>query len=276
MTPFAKALSISFGCHLVLAAFLLFANFSFTPKPTPNVNVAPVEPIKAVVVERKEIEQQLNKIREDKAAEQRRVAAAEKARRDKARKAELAKKRKEEKARERKKEQERLALEAKKKKAAEEKARREAEAKRRKKLEDDKRKKAAEEKARKEREEKARKERLAKEKAEKAAKEQAARQQARQRQVVSERDKFASLIKHVITSNLLTDKATMQGKSCRVKINLSPSGYVINVTTLGGDQVICRATLNAIKQSGNLPVSKDPEVFELMREISLTVAPEFN
>ena len=111
--------------------------------------------------------------------------------------------------------------------------------------------------------------------AEQMAKEMEARQQVRQQQVMSELGKYTALITHIIKSNLISDQATMEGKSCKLNISLSPSGYVISLDIVGGDRVVCDAARNAVTKAGKLPVSEDPEVFEKMRSIDLTVAPEF-
>jgi len=60
-----------------------------------------------------------------------------------------------------------------------------------------------------------------------------------------------------------------------LRITLASSGFVTNVVPSSGDKVVCEAAITAIYKAGTLPVSKDPEVLKKMRDISLTVAPEF-
>lgn len=272
--PFVKALAISFSAHIIIALVLVLADFSSLAKPTPTASnaIAPPKPIKAVVVDKKSIEKQLNKIREKDLAKKRKKAAEEKARKDRIRNAALAKKRKQEQAKRKREEELRKSALAKKKKAAEEKRRREAEAKRKKKAEEEKRKRQEAERKRRAKKEREEQERQL---AEQMAQEMAARTQARQQQVMSELGRYTALITHIIQSNLLTDQATMEGKSCKLNITLAASGFVIDVSRQGGDRVVCDAARNAVKKAGTLPVSKDPEVFEKMRSISLTVVPEF-
>ena len=265
---FSKALYISLGLHTFILFVLLVGDLMSPTKPTPTATAVPVQPIKAVVIEKKTVEKQLQKIRDEKSAVKRaQQAAADRARKVREKKA--ADKAKAKKARERK------AAEAKrKKKAAADKKRKEAEAKKKKKALEEKRKKAAADKKRKEKiaRDKAAQEKLL---ADQLAKEMASRQQARQKQVMSELGRYTALITHIIQSNLLTDQATMEGRSCKLTISLSASGYVINVVSGAGDRVVCDAARNAVNKAGKLPVSKDPEVFEKMRTISLTVVPEF-
>jgi len=287
------SLSLSVSIHAVLLLALIFGDFSsHPPKPTPSA--APMKPIQAVTVDKKKVDEHFNRLKKQKADEARRVkeleekAAAAKRRRikEEQRLKNLEKQRK-------KKEQEKKAAAAAAKKAKakalaaekvrkrKEKERKAAEAKA-KRLKEQEAAKKAEALRKKKAAEKKRKQQEAKERAEQQrlleqqmAEEMASRQQARNQQVTSEIGKFTALITRVIQSNLLTDKATMEGKSCKLTIKLAPSGFVINVESGKGDRVVCDAARNAVNKAGKLPVSKDPEVFEKMRTISLTVVPEF-
>ena len=107
------------------------------------------------------------------------------------------------------------------------------------------------------------------------AEEMARRQQARRQQVMSEIQKYTALITQTIQQNLITDRSTMEGKSCKLTISLAPSGFVTNVALGQGNRLVCEAARTAIYKAGTLPVSKDPQVFKEMRTISLTVIPEF-
>jgi len=105
--------------------------------------------------------------------------------------------------------------------------------------------------------------------------EMASRQQARSQQVMSEISRYTALIIASIQRNLITDRSSMENKSCKLTISLAPSGFVTNVVIGGGHQGVCQASKTAIYKAGTLPVSKDPEVFKEMRKISVTVQPEF-
>ena len=111
--------------------------------------------------------------------------------------------------------------------------------------------------------------------AEQMAAEMATRQKARSQQVMTEIGRYTALIKQTIKQNLITDRSTMEGKSCKLTISLAPSGFVTNVKLGQGNATVCSAAKTAIYKAGTLPVSKDPEVFKEMRTISLTVVPEF-
>jgi colicin import membrane protein len=141
----------------------------------------------------------------------------------------------------------------------------------------DKEKKAQEEKAQKDAE---RKRQDAKEKAaqerlinEQLQAEQAVRQQRRNKQVLSEVQKYTALIKQTIQRNLIVDDS-MKGRSCRLNIRLASNGLVIKVAVLAGDPILCRAAQNAVLKSDTLPVSPEADVYQQLRDINLTVEPE--
>ena len=109
---------------------------------------------------------------------------------------------------------------------------------------------------------------------EQLAKEQAARNKIRQQQVVSEVDKFRALIMARIQQNLLIDEK-MKNQQCRINIRLGFNGLVTQVKSLGGDKLVCEAALRAVRMADTLPVSKDKDVFEQLKNINITIAPEF-
>ncbi len=292
------ALSFSLSLHVALVLVLFLGDFTSHPsKPTPSASQ--MKPIQAVAIDKSKIDAQVNKLKKKKADEAKRLkdledkaaAAKRKRAKEERRLKDLEKQRK-------KKQREKKAADAAAKKAkaeataaekvrkrkekekkAAEKAVADAKAKRLKEQEEAKkaeklRKKKAAERKRKEQEakERAAQERLLEQQ---MAEEMASRQQARNNQVTSEIGKYTALITRMIQSNLLTDRATMEGKFCKLTIKLAPSGFVINVESGQGDRIICDAARNAVNKAGKLPVSKDPEVFEKMRTISLTVVPEF-
>ncbi len=109
---------------------------------------------------------------------------------------------------------------------------------------------------------------------EQLAAEQAARYKIRQQQVVSEVDKYNALIKARIEQNFLKDEK-MRGKECRLNIRLGFNGLVTQVKSLGGDGLVCEAAIRAVRMADTLPVSKDREVFEQLKNINLTIKPKF-
>ena len=294
---FAIALTLSFLLHIVLAAVLLMGDFDSESKVAPKV--LQVQTIQATIVDKSKIEAQVNKIKQKKlddaqqlkdleqqvasarvkrAKEEKRIKALERQRKkkllekkaaDSAAKKALSKANAAEKIRKKKEEEQKIAEQA----TADAKAKRLKEEIAAKKADDLLKKKAAERK---------RKEQEAKERArqqkmleQQMAEEMAVRQQARYQQTMSEVGRFTALIRQTIQGNLITDRSTMEGKSCKLTISLAPSGFVTNVVIGKGDQVVCSASKTAIYKAGTLPVSKDPEVFKEMRTISLTVVPEF-
>lgn len=294
---FAIALSFSFLLHIVLAAVLLMGDFDSEPKVAPKV--VQVQTIQATIVDKSKIEAQVNKIKQKKlddakqlkdleqqvasarvkrAKEEKRIKALERQRKkkllekkaaDSAAKKALSKANAAEKIRKQKEEEQKIVEQA----TADAKAKRLKEEIAAKKADDLLKKKAAERK-RKEQEaqERARQQEMLEQQ---MAEEMAVRQQARYQQTMSEVGRFTALIRQTIQGNLITDRSTMEGKSCKLTISLAPSGFVTNVVIGKGDQVVCSASKTAIYKAGTLPVSKDPEVFKEMRTISLTVVPEF-
>ena len=308
-SSYAKALWLSIALHVILLVGLFLGDHSATtkPKPTPSASSAPMEPIKAVVVDQAKFNQAINKIKKQKAddlaAENKRIKAIE-------RRAEEAKKRraKEEarikrlEAQRKKKEQEKIkadndAKNARAKADKAEKVRKQKEQEKQKaeeaaatarakrikaeadaeKAEALRKKKIADQK----RKEKEAKEKAAQQAAQQAliaeqmAAEMAARNKARSQQVMTEIQRYSALITDTINRNMIKDRSTMMSKSCRLTISLAPSGFVTNVSKGQGDKVVCDAAETAIYKAGTLPVSKDPEVFKEMRKIAVTVVPEF-
>lgn len=308
---YSTALVVSLLLHVILAAVMLFGEFSMShEKPTPTMQAAvveqkqdQVEPIKAVTVDKSKLEARVKEIRKKKADEK--AAEAKRIRDLERRASEAQKKRAKEQARIKALEKQRKQKEQDKKRADE--AARKAKAKadkaeklrqakeqekkraeeaaaaaKAKRLKEEAEAKKAEELRKKKEEERKRKEREARERAmqeqmlaEQMAQEMAQRQQARRAQMQSEIQRFTALITQTIQRNLITDRSTMEGKSCKLAISLAPSGFVTNVQATGGDAVVCNAAKTAVLKAGTLPVSKDPEVFNEMRNISLTFRPEF-
>lgn len=298
MNPkYTLAIALSLLLHGLLLAGLLFGDFSHQPKPTPVI--AQAEPIQAVAIDRKQVEAQVKKIKqqqsdeakrlrdlerradtakEKRAREEKRIKTLEKQRKAKEKekqkadqaakqskaKADAAEKERKKKVAEQQK-AEKAASDAKKKRLKAEAAAKKAEELRQQKIADEKRKAQAE------------KERLEQERLleEQMAEEMASRSKARRQQLMSEIQRYTALVTQSITQRLITDRSTMEGKSCKLTISLAPSGFVTNVVIGKGDRIVCEAAKTAVYKAGTLPVSSNPDVFKEMNPISLTVAPEF-
>ena len=299
-----KAIWLSVILHVGIITVLFLGDFTTETKPKANTSMAQeVKPIEATVVDSAKLQKAIDKIKkqkaDDKAAEKRRLAEIEKRASDakKRRAKEEARIKKLEKQRkikeQEKKRADKAAKEATAKAANAEKVRKQKEQEKRKaedaaaqarskrleaeaaaKKADDIRKKQIAERKRKERAaaEKAAQEKLL---AEQMAAEMATRNKARQQQMMSEVQRYAALITSVIDQNMINDRSTMEGKSCKLMISLAPSGFVTQVRNVNGDAVVCEAAKRAVFKAGTLPVSKDPEIFKEMRNISVTVLPEF-
>lgn len=294
---------LSIALHVLLLVGLLAGDFSSEPKPQPTPTKQSAGPIKAVVVDKAKFEQAINKIKRQKTqardAEKKRLEAVEKRALDakKRRVKEQARIKKLEKQR-KLKEQEKIkadkaAKSSKAKAAKAEKVRKQKEqekqvaekaaaAARSKRLKEEAEAKKAEDLRLKKIAERKRQEITAKEQAiqdamlaEQMADEMATRNQARHKQVMSETQRYSALITQSINQRMIKDRSTMAGKSCKLDITLAPSGFVIAVKVGQGDKVVCNAAKIAVGKAGNLPVSKDPEVFKEMRKLSVTVIPEF-
>lgn len=310
MQQFKTPLIISILLHIALVATLVGASFLRPSTPevikvslnTPSNEDTPDEVVSAVAVDESEVKKRIDDMRKQeeakKRAEEARIRELEKraaqAKRDSAAEAERIKKLEQQR---KAKEQERKRAEAEANKAREQ-ERKEREKAKKAQLEKEKAEKAAKaaaEKRRKEEaaakkaeEERKRKEAEAARKAEEArqkalaeqlmqeqlAAEQAARSKARRQQVMSEVDKYRALIGNRIQQNLLIDES-YRGKECRLNIKLAFNGLVTSVTSLGGDKQMCDAALRAVRRVDTLPVSKDRDVYEELKNINLTVIPEF-
>ncbi|BCV27930.1 MULTISPECIES: cell envelope integrity protein TolA [Shewanella] len=315
-SDFTVPFIISAVLHIgVIAILAMGVDFQDKPKlPTPQAQSAPVQ---AVVVDQQKVDDYVQKLKQDKAAAERRererqqeldrkANEAKKAReqeQERIRKLEVERKQKEletqkaadaAKAAKLKEQQEKeKAQKAEAERKAKEQQRKEAEeaalkAEQKRKAEEAAAKKAEEERKRKEAERKAKEEAERKRKAEEEARrrqeqeladalaaEQAALSATRNRQVMSEVDRYRAMITATIQRNLVVDES-MRGKVCKVKVRLAKDGFVTNSQIIEGDPVVCRAAKAAINKAGRLPVSQEPDVYQLMKEINLEVRPEFN
>ena len=310
-TTLIKALWLSAILHIGLIAVLFMGEFTSETPPKQNMSSAQeVKPIEATVVDGAKLKKAIDKIKkqkaDDQAAEKRRIEKIEKRAFDAKKRASDAKKRRaKEEAQIKKLEKQRKVKEQEKKRA--DKAAKEANTKAanadkiRKQKEQEKKKaedaaaqarskrlaaeaaaKKADELRKKQIADRKRKEKEAAERAvqekllaEQMAAEMATRNEARQHQMMSEIQRYAALITSVIDQNMINDRSTMEGKSCKLMISLAPSGFVTQVKVVDGNAIVCEAAKRAVYKAGTLPVSKDPEIFQEMRNISVTVVPEF-
>ncbi len=217
----------------------------------------------------------LEKARKQKEQEKRKADAAAKIAKTKANKAEKLRK---EKVAEQKK-AEKAAATAKTKREAEEKAAATAKAKRE---AEEKAAQYAAEQRKKQEAEKKRKAQEAKEQAlqeallaEQLAAEVASRQQARNQQVVSEVNRYNSLISQAIDRSVLKDQATMAGKTCSLIISITSSGFVTNVTSSDGDAIVCNAAKTGVLKLGTVPMSENPDVYSQFKQFELVYIPKF-
>lgn len=304
-----KAALSSVTLHVVVLGGLL-AGAIITPakKPVLEMTLASDKPIvKAAMVNDADVQKQLDKLKKQKADEKRAQQRRDKKLKDekkrirdleRQRKKKLAEKRAADKAakksRDDAKKQKKIADDAIKKAKAKQKS----EAAKATKIKNErirqekaaakaKAKRVADAKAAKAKADKIRRDKLAKEKAEREQKareddlakemeaEQSALNKARQTKVLSEIQKYTSLISSEIQRHWVTDQS-MKGKQCVLNIRLAASGFVTRVNTVSGDSIVCQSAKAAVIKAGTLPVSKDPQVYAKLKEINLTVQPEFD
>jgi colicin import membrane protein len=110
---------------------------------------------------------------------------------------------------------------------------------------------------------------------EQLAAESDARRRARAQQAVTEVQRYTAMISDAITRNLIKDESTMRGRSCRLNIRLASNGFVTSVSVVNGDRAVCDAAVRAVNRAGTFPMSQDPDVYNQLKDINLTVAPEF-
>lgn len=298
--PLAKSL----GLHLAIVVVLVFgADFSSKPEMVSvSLETEGEAPVQAVAIDQQQLNERVEQMQQErdaaKAAEEKRIrdlerraqqaennrtaeearlkrVAEEKRKADaetkkaQAAAADAKKRQQQENAKAREAEQARIAKEQEKQKA--EAAAKAAEQKRQ--VEQEAAEKAAAERAR---QAEAARQQAEQERAmqEQLAKEAQARAAARARQATTEVQRYTALIRDAIQRNLLVDES-MRSKSCRINIRLASNGFVTRVGVISGDKAVCDATVRAVNRAGTLPVSADPDVYNQLKDINLTVSPEF-
>lgn len=240
---------ISVGAHLALFSLILLG-VQFNSAAIEQIQAVAVEPVQATFIDAEAIAQRQEQQRkEQQRKEQQQQRKAEQIRQQ----------------RERERQQQQKVAEQKRQAEAERQRQQELAEQQQKRLEQQRQDEAlAQQQENLEREKKQQRE-------EQLAKQLAAEQAAqRQQEILSERDKYRALIKQRIEANLFVNDG-FRGKRCRLNIRLAPGGLVLKVTVLEGDEQLCRAARTAISNSGDLPVSRNPDVFAELKNINLTV-----
>ena len=57
-------------------------------------------------------------------------------------------------------------------------------------------------------------------------------------------------------------------------MKLAPDGALTSTAVLSGDHNLCISAINAIKNAGNFPMSKDPAVYDALKDITIILQPE--
>jgi colicin import membrane protein len=285
---FNSGLIISIAAHLLLIV-LVALNYNFSKIEVKQSG--PVQKINATAVNKKNVDDLVKKIKQKESDKKKKEVERlrklkqqeehiRKKRIEEENKVKQAKKKQAEAERKRKVE-EKKAADAKKKRIADDKARKKKqEEDRKKKIEADKKAKAEAERKRKQKEaeEKKRKEeeaerkRIAEEKAAQEAleREMEAQMQAEQEEiaaakqqfVMSEVDKYNTLIFQQIKRNWI---APEQKGKCSFRIRIASGGLILGITVVDGDSMHCESGQRAINKAEPLPMSKDPEVFAVLK-----------
>lgn len=311
---YKTALTAAIALHLAIAIVLFIDPSSDKPAVleltnTPELTQSeasqmekPVEPIKAVSVDAAEVMKTMNRIKDQRAQQQRAEALRQ---RNLEKQAEMARQeriKEQQHLQKLKQEAETVAI-ARKKQMEEEKKRLERIAQQ--KVEDEKRlaeiKKqqqleATKLAALKKKQDLAKKEaadveakRLAEIKHQQEAKAKADAEQKRQQlakqaavsaertaRIAGEVDRYKALIITAISRQWILPENTQKDLYSQFRIRLAPDGSVLEVTLTrsSGDSVLDRSAQSAIYKASPLPVPTDPEAFNTFRDISLTVKPE--
>jgi colicin import membrane protein len=126
----------------------------------------------------------------------------------------------------------------------------------------------------KQKEDQAKKVALAKKAAQQAA-QQAAQNAAKEAQIAGEVNKYKAMILGAIGKQWILPENANSSLSSQFRIRLAPNGAVLSVVLLhsSGDPILDRSAQSAIYKASPLPVPHDVAVFNLFRDINLTVRP---
>ena len=105
---------------------------------------------------------------------------------------------------------------------------------------------------------------------------QAAINQQKAAQMSGEVNKYKALIIQAISQHWILPEHVDRQLFSQFRIQLAPNGQVLSVGLIrsSGDPVLDRSAQAAIYKASPLPVPTDSEMFNLFRDISLTVRPE--
>jgi colicin import membrane protein len=100
--------------------------------------------------------------------------------------------------------------------------------------------------------------------------------QAQDAKALSEVERFRALIAQVVTRSWIRPDGVGKGLQCIVQVRLVPTGEVISVriTKSSGNAVFDRSVQAAVQKASPLPVPKDANVFEKMREVEFLFNPK--
>ena len=109
-----------------------------------------------------------------------------------------------------------------------------------------------------------------------AAAAQAALDAQRNALTAGEVDKYKALIIGAISRQWILPENADSKMSSQFRIRLAPNGVVLEVSLIrsSGDAILDRSAQSAIYKASPLPVPSDPNTFNVFRDISLTVRPE--
>jgi len=253
--------------HLLMFLLLLISFQSHSTEQPLEIQVKSAPVIKATAVSSAEVKKQVKQ-------KQQRIDAAARAERERKRRirkeAERKKKAAAEKKRKKQRADKKRKADAEKKRKADAEKKRKADAEKKRKADAEKKRKreAEEKKRRQEAENKRKQQQLEKEM---QAQMQAEQNAAKQQQILTELQKYVALIKNRISRNWIVANQTGQ---CILEVKLAAGGFVIDVREVGGSPAICRSAKAAVYKSDPLPVSKNPDVFNKMRTLRLTLDPQ--
>lgn len=115
-----------------------------------------------------------------------------------------------------------------------------------------------------------------KKQAEAAAAQHALQNAENQARIAGEVDKYKALIINAISRNWILPENADSNLLCKFHIRLAPDGTVLEATLIqgSGDPLLDRSAQTAINKASPLPVPSDSETFNIIRDINLTVRPE--
>jgi len=109
-----------------------------------------------------------------------------------------------------------------------------------------------------------------------ASVQQAAADSEKNARIAGEVDKYKALIIGAIGRQWILPENVDSNMSSQFRIRLAPNGAVLEVslTRSSGDPILDRSAQSAIYKASPLPVPSDADTFNLFRDISLTVRPQ--